>query len=143
MFMAGSALVALSKVFTVLLMNPSYYEAWQYMPTLIISTVYLSLATFMGSVYLVKKKSMLSLLTSLAGAATNIVVTLILIQLFLSRFDAITAAQGAALGAIAGYLSVFVIRAFNAQKYVKFNVQPFKLIINTVLIALQAAIMIK
>lgn len=142
MFMAGSALVALSKVFTVPLMDASYYEAWQFMPTLIVSTVYLSLATFMGSVYLVKKKSVLSLLTSLAGAATNIAVTFVLIQVFLNKFDPITSAQGAALGAIAGYFTVFVIRAFNAQKYVKFNVQPLKLIVNTVLIALQAAIMI-
>ena len=142
MFMAGSALIALSKVFTVLLMNQSYYDAWQYMPTLIVATVYLALATFLGSVYLVKKKSVLSLLTSVAGAVANIGVTFVAIPYFLDRFDPITAAQGAALGAIAGYLAVFVIRAVNAQKYIKFNVQPLKLILNTILLAVQALIMI-
>ena len=142
MFMAGSALIALSKVFTVLLMNQSYYDAWQYMPTLIVATVYLALATFLGSVYLVKKKSVLSLLTSVAGAVANIGITFVAIPFFLDRFDPITAAQGAALGAIAGYLAVFVIRAVNAQKYIKFNVQPLKLILNTVLLAVQALIMI-
>ena len=35
--MAGSALIAFSKVFTILLMDASYYEAWQYMPTMILS----------------------------------------------------------------------------------------------------------
>lgn len=141
-FMAGAVLVALSKVFTVVLMDDSYYDAWQYMPILIISTVFLSLATFMGSVYMVKKKSVLSLLTSLAGAAINVTVTVFMIELLLARFDPVTAAQGAAFGALAGYLTVFMIRAVNTQKYVKFRIQPIKLIINTVIIAVQAAIMI-
>ena len=142
MFMAGSALVAFSKIFTVLLMNASYYDAWQYMPTLIIATVYLALATFLGSVYLVKKKSILSLLTSMAGAFANIGVTFIVIPYILDKYDPIKAAQGAAIGAIAGYVTVFVIRAINAQKYVKFNVQPLKLIINTLLLTAQVLIMV-
>ncbi len=142
MFMAGSGLVMLSKIFTVLLMDASYYDAWQYMPTLIISTVFVSLATFMGSVYLVKKKSILSLATSLIGAVLNIGVTLVLIPILLDSFGPIVAAQGAAFGSIAGYVALFVIRAVNAQKYVKFNVQPLKLVINTILLSAQASIMI-
>ena len=142
MFMAGSALVAFSKIFTVLLMDASYYDAWQYMPTLIIATVYLALATFLGSVYLVKKKSVLSLLTSMAGALANIGVTFIAIPYLLDRFDPIKAAQGAAIGAIAGYLTVFIIRAVNAQRYVKFNLQPLKLILNTLLLTAQVLIMV-
>lgn len=141
-FMAGSALVALSKVFTVLLMDASYYEAWQYMPTLIISTVYLSLSTFMGSVYLVKKKSMLSLVTSMTGAVVNVVITTLLLPILIESFGVTVAAQGAAFGAIAGYLAVFVIRSVNAQCYVRFNTQPVKLIINTILLSVQAAVMI-
>ena len=141
-FMAGSALVALSKIFTVLLMDVSYYEAWQYMPSLIISTVFLSLATFLGSVYLVKKKSILSLVTSMTGAAVNVAITVILLPIFIDRFGVTIAAQGAAIGSIAGYLAVFVIRAINAQRYVRFNTQPLKLIINTVILSVQATIMI-
>ncbi len=140
--MAGSALIALSKVFTVLLMDASYYDAWQYMPTMIISTVFLSLATFMGSVYLVKKKSVMSLVTSMTGAAVNILVTVLLIPVFAEKFNLIVAAQGAAFGSIAGYLAVYLIRAINAQSYVKFNTQPIKLVINTLLLAIQAAIMV-
>lgn len=140
--MAGSALIALSKVFTVLLMDASYYDAWQYMPTMIISTVFLSLATFMGSVYLVKKKSVMSLVTSMTGAAVNILVTVLFIPVFAEKFNLIVAAQGAAIGSIAGYLAVYLIRAINAQSYVKFNTQPIKLIINTLLLVIQAAIMV-
>ena len=141
-FMAGSALIAFSKIFTVLLMDESYYDAWQFMPTLIISTVFLSLATFLGSVYLVKKKSMMSLVTSMTGAVVNVAVTFITIPIFISRYGVLVAAQGAALGAIAGYLIVYVIRAINAQTYVRFNTRPVKLIINSLLLTLQALIMV-
>lgn len=141
-FMAGSGLIAFSKVFTVLLMDASYYDAWQYMPALIISTVFLSLATFMGSVYLVKKKSTMSLITSMAGAAVNIAVTIVTIPVLISRFGLIVAAQGAAIGAIAGYLVVYIIRSINAQSYVRFNTRPLKLIINSSLLTLQAIIML-
>ena len=65
-----------------------------------------------------------------------------MIPYLLDIADPIKAAQGAALGAIAGYVSVFVIRSINAQRYVKFNVQPIKLIVNTVLLCLQALIMV-
>lgn len=140
--MAGSALIALSKVFTVLLMDVSYYDAWQFMPTMIISTVFLSLATFMGSVYLVRKKSVMSLVTSMTGAAVNILVTLILIPAFMEKYGLIIGAQGAALGSVAGYFTVYVIRAFNAQNYVRFDTQPLKLLVNTLLLALQALVMI-
>ena len=54
----------------------------------------------------------------------------------------IKAAQGAAIGAVAGYFTVFLIRAVNAQKYIKFNVQPIKLMVNTALLCLQAATMV-
>jgi Na+-driven multidrug efflux pump len=123
-------------------MDVSYYEAWQYMPSLIISTVFLSLATFLGSVYLVKKKSILSLVTSMTGAAVNVAITVILLPIFIDRFGVTIAAQGAAIGSIAGYLAVFVIRAINAQRYVRFNTQPLKLIINTVILSVQPTIMI-
>lgn len=141
-FMAGSGLIAFSKIFTVLLMDASYYDAWQFMPTLIISTVFLSLATFMGSVYLVKKKSMMSLVTSMTGAFVNVAVTLIAIPIFIPRYGVLVAAQGAALGAIAGYLAVYVIRAINAQSYVKFKTQPIKLVVNSVLLTIQAVVMV-
>ena len=141
-FMAGSALVALSKIFTVLLMDASYYDAWQFMPTLIISTVYLSLATFMGSVYLVKKKSIMSLVTSMTGAVVNVLVTIIAIPPMIERYGVLVAAQGAAIGAITGYLAVYIIRAINAQSYVRFKTKPLILIVNTIFLTVQALAMV-
>ena len=79
LFISGAGLIAFSKIFSRILFAEDYYTAWMYMPVLIIATVYSGLVTFMGSVYLVDKKSVQSLVTSMIGAGINVILNLILI----------------------------------------------------------------
>lgn len=134
-FMASSGLVAFTKIFTRILLADNYYSAWEYMPTLIVATAFSALATFMGSVYLVKKKSVLSLLTALTGCIINIVLSWTLAPAY--------GVQGVAVATIFSYLSVFIIRTVNARQYVRFGIHPVKLIINTALLSVQSYIMIR
>jgi O-antigen/teichoic acid export membrane protein len=140
-FMAASGLVTFSKVFTILLMSDAFYGAWQSMPLLVVATVFSAFTTFMGSVYLVEKKCILAFLTSMLGGVINVVLSFLLIPLFMQYFDNETAAQGAAVAALVSYFVVFLIRTINAQKYIRFNVQPIRLIINTMLVLVQAIVM--
>ena len=57
LFMAASALVLFSKVATKILLADNYYDSWRYIPVLALAMTYSSLVTFMGSVYMVRKKS--------------------------------------------------------------------------------------
>ena len=134
MFMACAGLTAFAKLCAILLFDDSYYTAWQYMPVLLLATVFSSLVTFMGSVYLVEKKSLNSFYTSLIGALVNLALNLLLIPFW--------GAQGAALATFACYLVVFVIRAVNTQRYIRFNLHPRKLVLNTLLTGLQCALMV-
>ena len=130
MFMAATAMISFSQIIPMILFAPSYYEAWQYMPILISATVFSSLVTFMGSVYLVNKKSILSFITAFIGAVVNVVLNLILIPTPLG-------ANGAALATFASYFIVFIIRAINSRGHIPFNLHTVKLIINTAVITLQ------
>ncbi|MBQ3127026.1 MAG: oligosaccharide flippase family protein, partial [Clostridia bacterium] len=47
MFMACAGLTAFAKLCAILLFDDSYYTAWQYMPVLLLATVFSSLVTFM------------------------------------------------------------------------------------------------
>ncbi len=134
MFMAGAGLTAFAKVCSVLLFDDSYYTAWRYMPILLLATVFSSLVTFMGSVYLVEKKSLNSFYTSLIGALVNLILNLILIPIW--------DAQGAAIATFICYLVVFIIRAINTQRYIRFDLHPVKLTINTVVMILQCVLML-
>ena len=135
MFIGGCALTAFSKIAVDIMAAESYYPAWQYIPVLSVATIFSSLVTFMGSVYLVEKKSMLSFITSMIGAVINIVLNILLIPTALGP-------NGAAIATFASYFIVFIIRAVNAQKYIRFNMHPFKLTINTVLAGIQAFCMV-
>ncbi|MBR5871553.1 MAG: polysaccharide biosynthesis C-terminal domain-containing protein [Clostridia bacterium] len=135
MFMAGCGLTAFAKIAVDIMAAESYYPSWQYIPVLSVATIFSSLVTFMGSVYLVEKKSVLSFITSMIGAVINIVLNFLLIPTELGP-------NGAALATFASYFIVFIIRAVNAQKYIRFNMHPIKLTINTLLAGIQAFCMV-
>lgn len=139
-FMASSGLIAFTKIFAKMLLSKSYYDAWQYMPTLIVATAVSALATFMGSVYLVKKKSILSFATAATGAAVNIGLSWGLAQVPIG--DGILGVQGVAIATILSYLAVFLIRNVTAQKFVPFSIHPVKLIVNLLLVSAQAVVMV-
>ena len=50
-------------------------------------------------------------------------------------------AMGASVATFISYLAVYVVRAYDTRKFVKFNLHTVLLIINTVLIFLQMAVM--
>lgn len=134
LFMSAAVLISMSKIFSIVLFAKSYYEAWQYMPLLIMATVYSSLVTFMGSVYLVDKKSILSFITALIGAVVNIVLNILLIAPY--------GANGAAFATFFCYLVVYIIRAITTKRMIPFDQHPIKITLNTVLLGVQTAFMI-
>ena len=133
--LSAAGFISFSKIFSIVLFADSYYDAWSYMPLLIAATVFSSLVTFMGSVYLVDKKSISSFVTSMIGAFVNILLNLILIPTPLG-------ANGAALATFFSYFVVFIIRAVNTRKMIRFCLHSIKLTINTAVIAVQTAFML-
>ena len=83
---------------------------------------------------MVRKKSVMSFLTSMCGAVINVTLCLLLIPRM--------GVQGAAVAAAVSYFAVFLIRAVNTQKYVKFNMHPPILALNSAVLLLQCAVMV-
>lgn len=132
-FMATSAMILFSKLATKILFAESYYDSWQYIPVLAIATAYSALVTFMGSVYFVHKKSLMSFLTAAVGALTNIVLNIILIP----RYSAI----GAAVATFFSYFAVMIIRTVNTRRFVNFKINVPLLCFNTVVVIVQSFVM--
>ena len=134
MFAGGACLIALSKVFTKLLLNSSYYDSWKYVPILAIAMIFSAFSEFLGSVYFVNKKSTRSLITAAVGAIANIILNFALIPFW--------GATGAATATAICYALVFVIRIVDTQKYIRFNRAIIKTVVNTAVIVAQAVFMI-
>ena len=129
LFIAAGLVTMLSRFIITLMTSPDYYEAWQYVPLLLCSTVFSCLATFIGSIYTVEKKSVSQLVTTLIGAATNIVLNLVLIPRF-----------GISGAAIATFISF--IRLIDTRKYIVVHWSPVRFCISFVLLMIQIAVMV-
>lgn len=130
MFLAGGVVIALSQWEIRVLSADEYYSAWQYIPLLSAAMIFSSFVTFAGSIYVVEKKSLLSFGTSMAGAAVNILLNLILIPTELGI-------QGAVMETFSSYFLVFLIRSKNARKLLPFRLYSQRLTVNCMIMAIQ------
>lgn len=133
-FIVGSFLILFSKVITRIMVADSYYESWQYIPLLSVATVYSCMVTFLGTVYVVNKKSTLSLATTAAGAIVNVVLSFFLISYF--------GINGAAFAMFASYFVVFLLRAHDTKRFIHMRIGGFRITVNTLLLLAQAFVMI-
>ena len=59
-FMGASVIIAGAKILTKILLADSYYISWRYVPVLCVAMVFSAFVSFMGSVYFLEKKSVMS-----------------------------------------------------------------------------------
>lgn len=128
-----AGLLMIIKPFLSIYVTPEFYEAWMYTPYLLIGFVFLSLATFLSTSYTVHKDSLAFLLSSLLGAAVNIVLNFLLIPLM--------DVSGAALATCISYISVFLFRVFNTRRYVKIRVFRAKHLIGYALLVVMGGLL--
>ena len=126
MFLAGAGVIAFTKPIMKILTDPDFYESWEFVPMLSIAMVFTAFASFMGTVYTLNKKSILSFLTAFIGASSNIALNFILIPKM--------GVQGAAIATVSSYLLVFIIRSISVKKYIPFKFHSITLTVNTLLL---------
>ena len=132
--LCAGVIIALSPLLIRLLAAKSYYDAWRYIPILTLSMIAAAFSSFMGSVYVVTKKSAASIWTSLFGAAANIALDLLLIPRI--------GAQGAAVATFLGCLLVFLMRTVSVKKLLPFRLAGRKLTLGALVLLLQTACML-
>ncbi len=133
-FVAAAGLILVCRFIMMIFVDELYFEAWRYIPILIMATIFSCFVSFLGSIYMVEKRSVVTLITMLAGAGSNIALNIILIPKF--------GVYGAALATVASYLIVFIIRAISTRQYLKLKLNILKMIINLVLLTALSIIVI-
>lgn len=133
-FFAGGLLIPFAKICTMLLVANDYYTSWQYIPFLMLATIYNCLVQFMGSIYMVERKSAATLVTSIIAGAVNIAGNFLLIPL--------CGVNGAAYSTCFSYFLVFIIRAVHTKKLIRMRYSALKFGVNVVLTLASASIMV-
>lgn len=109
-------LVMLVKEFFRIYVAPEYYEAWKYVPYLMVGHIFLTLSTFISTSYNVNKDSKGFLYSASIGAVVNLVLNAIMIP--------VLGASGAAIATTISYVCVFVYRIFDTKKYLVIKLTP-------------------
>lgn len=110
LFLAASGLLMLLRPITSVLYAPAYYESWRYAPFLVMSEVFSSLVTFLGSFYMVRKKSGTVPVAIFTGAVLNLGLNFILIPKY--------GPLAAAFTTFVSYLAAFFVRAADVKRFV-------------------------
>lgn len=133
-FVGASALIVGAKLVTRIMAAPAFYDSWQYIPTLVMATAMSCFVTFLGTIYVVEKKSKSALGNTIVGTVMNIGINLLLIPLM--------GAHGAALATAFSYGTVVLLRAFHTRKFIPIQWDLPRFITNMVLLISQCLIMV-
>ncbi len=133
-FLCAGGIIALSPLLIRILADEPYYAAWQYIPMLTFSMVAAAFSNFLGSVYVVTKKSTASLWTSLVGALANIGLNLWLIPKI--------GMQGAAIATCVSCLAVFALRLIHARRLMPFSLSGGKLALGVAVLLAQTVFLL-
>jgi len=122
-------LILIKRIFS-FYVAPEYFVAWEYVPSLMIGHVFLTLSTFISTQYNVNKDSKGHLKSASVGAIMNLVLNAILIPSI--------GVQGAAIATTISYISVFAFRMFDTRKYLKMHFTT-RMFMSTLLVVIVSA----
>lgn len=130
----AAGIVLIIKPFMQIYVGESFTSSWQYVPLLLLGSIFQSYANFFGAIYTSAKKNISVMTTTFFAAGINIVLNLLLIPSI--------GVQGAVIATAIAYCALFIFRMLDSQKHVKLNIDYFRVIISLLLLTLQCVVTI-
>lgn len=135
MVIGCSFLILIVRLLAFLMFKKDFYEAWQYVPPLLISVVFGAMTGFLGSICLAYKDSKAMGFATGIGAAVNILLNIILIPKY--------SAMGAAVATGISYFLMYFIAYIKVSKYVKLKIRLVRDYAAYLLLVIEAFIMVR
>lgn len=107
-----------------------YFEAWKYVPLLLLGTVFNGIAQLEGSLFAATKRTKDVSLTTITGAILNTIFNFILIN--------IIGTMGAAIATAIGYSATWLLRTLKLKQFTKMKVNWCKHYITIMLLTAEA-----
>lgn len=139
MYVAAAFIIAAVQIITPFFVTASKFEEYKnvyiYTPFLVIGVLLMCFNQFLSSIYTATRHTANSSWTSLIACVTNIFLNIILIKKF--------GIQGASVATLLSYLACYVVRIFDARRYVPFKVNHLAFIGNFFALTAMSAVIIK
>lgn len=130
----SSAIILIIKPFMQVYVGKDFISCWQYVPLLILGSVFQSYANFFGAIYTSAKKNVSIMLTTSLAAFINIALNCLLIPTI--------GIQGAVIATAVAYFVVFIIRMIDSKKYVDFKINYVNTLFTLCLLTIQCLVTI-
>ena len=127
--LAASFLMIINKPLAALLFSKDFYQAWQYVPLLLMASVIHTYCDFFGTIFTSAYKTKHLVTSTALGAVSNIILNLILIPIY--------GVAGAAIATLIGYLLTWISRLISSRKIMKLEFHWVRDIICYILITVQ------
>ena len=125
----ASVLMVINKPLSSFLYSKDFYQAWRFVPVLLIAAVIHAYCDFFGTIYTSAMKTKMLFYSTVVGALTNIILNLVLIPHF--------SALGAAIATMLSYLAVWLVRMIHSSCIMKLNYRYAEDIVCFALVFLQ------
>lgn len=121
-FIGAAALLIILKPLMQIIVAPSYFISWEYIPFLLLSVVYSSLSGFLGTTYTAAKRTSGIMVTTFIGAVINIIFGFCFVPLF--------GVQGASIAGLISFGTVLVIRLHDTKVFMPIKVNLLSTLTN-------------
>lgn len=78
--LGAAVLILCSKLVIRIIASEAFFDAWQYVPVLVLGVIFQNMSSLVGGVFMAEKKSKYFFYSSLWGALTSLVMTLLLVK---------------------------------------------------------------
>lgn len=130
-----SFMIVLTKLLARLLYAKDFYEAWKYVPFLMLSVVFGALSGYLGGIFSAVKQSKIFAQSTTAGAVINIILNFVLIE----QWGTI----GAAVATAISYGVVWGIRIKQVKKHININISFMRDFVVYGILVVQSILLIK
>ena len=134
LIISTSLAVTLTPFICGIALSEAFREAWVYVPFLMIAASVNGLSKFFGSFYTAAKNNVMAMVSTIIGAAVNVIGWLVLIP-FLG-------VSGAIISTLAAYTVISVFRMIDTKKYVKVDADPCNMLIQMGLLLFQGIVLV-
>ena len=134
MVLACSFLILSDKFFARILYAKDFYNAWEYVPFLLISIVFGATAGYIGGIFSALKEAKMLAQSTTIGAVVNIILNIVLVSM--------VGAIGAAVSTAISYIVVWGIRLCYMRKYLQAKLYLKRDIASYILLVIQAVLLL-
>lgn len=128
-----SAIIIFTRLIADIMFAKDFYEAWIYVPWLLISIVFGAISGYLGGIFAAVKNTKVFAQTTVLGAGVNTVLNIILV-IYIGPL-------GAALATLISNWLIYAIRIKHVRSYIEMNLNLFRDYCSYVILVVQAVLL--